>query len=317
MTSPRRRAAVVLAVLIPLVVFPPALAAFLFRHRPWTPQRYPEVPTRGLTLRYEGITGYALDDGKTTILLDPVTTRPEIWKILLGPLSTDPALSASVFPRADYILIDHAHHDHVLDAPDIAKRTGATIVGSKSTANFARARGVPESKIIEVVGGEDLTLGTFRVRIVRSRHVELLGALGIRGFMEGVIPPDAARLWFFQHRQDAALAFHIKSRNQGSLWFHPTSTFKPGEFVGLDADALVVGVNGEGLTLDKLQAMAAEAPSVRLVLPTHYDNLFQPYKRGLALMPFLDLGAVRRYAAKAFPKARWVALDYGDAIGLP
>lgn len=44
--------------------------------------------------------------------------------------------------KADYILLTHAHQDHVLDAETIAKRTGAIIVSNFEITNHYEAKGI-------------------------------------------------------------------------------------------------------------------------------------------------------------------------------
>ncbi len=66
------------------------------------------------------------------------------YKLLIDPyLSENPA--SSIKPdkvQADYILISHGHGDHVGDAIDIAKRTGATIISNFEIAYWAEAKGL-------------------------------------------------------------------------------------------------------------------------------------------------------------------------------
>lgn len=54
--------------------------------------------------------------------------------------------------------------------PYIASKTGALVIGTESTANFARDNGVPNSQILTVKGGEDLELGSCSVRVIPSLH---------------------------------------------------------------------------------------------------------------------------------------------------
>jgi L-ascorbate metabolism protein UlaG (beta-lactamase superfamily) len=66
------------------------------------------------------------------------------YKILFDPfISPNPLASgidvASI--EADYILISHAHQDHIADAESIAKRTGATIVGIWEVATWFENKG--------------------------------------------------------------------------------------------------------------------------------------------------------------------------------
>jgi L-ascorbate metabolism protein UlaG (beta-lactamase superfamily) len=57
-----------------------------------------------------------------------------------NPLSKDKVAIDSI--EADYILLTHAHEDHVLDAEAIATRTGATIVSNYEIAMYYQQRGI-------------------------------------------------------------------------------------------------------------------------------------------------------------------------------
>lgn len=49
--------------------------------------------------------------------------------------------------EADFALIGHSHWDHIAGADVIAKRTGATVIGSFETARVLREAGVPEAQL--------------------------------------------------------------------------------------------------------------------------------------------------------------------------
>ena len=66
---------------------------------------------------YYGHASFLLDDGTSKVLTDPFLTG--------NPLA---AIKASEV-ECDYILLTHAHGDHLGDAPAIAKRTGAMVLG--------------------------------------------------------------------------------------------------------------------------------------------------------------------------------------------
>jgi L-ascorbate metabolism protein UlaG (beta-lactamase superfamily) len=292
-----------------------AFATYHLRHVPYAIAARDRAPAfdpaaaGGLTVRFLGCTGYEVSDGKTTILLDPTPTRPTPLE-LLRPIRPDEALGARVCPKADYILVNHAHHDHALDVPAIARRTGAMVVGSRSACNLARSRGV--ERVHEARPGERLELGTFTVEVRASRHTDLFGS---PNHMTGTIPPDAGELYFWQYTQDATLCYRLESGGS-SIWFHPTSTYAPGELGGRPAGTLIVGVTGEPVTEEKLRGLLSECRPER-VLPTHYDNFFQPLDRGLALLPEADLEKARALVAAIAPAATWWVLDYGERVRSP
>jgi L-ascorbate metabolism protein UlaG (beta-lactamase superfamily) len=293
------------------------VAWFTFtRHVPWKipAQHQPPASWRtghGLTLRSLGVSGFELSDGVTTVLMDPTPTRPDPLALITGPIDADPVLGAKVCPKADVILVNHTHFDHALDVAAIAKRTGALVVGSQNTINLALSRGVPKDKTRVVHSGDQLTVGAFTIDVRSSRHTDIV----VSQPMSGVISPQAGALWFWNYALDETLAYRLATADT-TVWFHPTSTYAPGELGGLPAKTLIVGVTGENQTPAKVQGLLAESKPVR-VLPTHYDNFFQPYERGLALMPGLDLDAPRKLFLDANPKLEWGVLDLGETISLP
>jgi L-ascorbate metabolism protein UlaG (beta-lactamase superfamily) len=71
-----------------------------------------------MVITYYGQSCFQVNIGGYKILFDPFITYNELAK--------DIDVNSI---EADYILISHAHQDHMADAEAIAKRTGATIVG--------------------------------------------------------------------------------------------------------------------------------------------------------------------------------------------
>ena len=51
----------------------------------------------------------------------------------------------------------------------ISRATGAVVIGTESTANFARANGVPDAQILIAQGGDDLQLEG-PVQVIPSLH---------------------------------------------------------------------------------------------------------------------------------------------------
>ncbi len=296
------------------------IAWFTFtRHVPWKvpPQhqppaswRVPVQPGHGLTLRSLGVSGFELTDGTTTVLLDPTPTRPDPLALITGPIDADPELGAKVCPKADVILVNHTHFDHALDVAAIAKRTGALVVGSQNTVNLALSRGVKPDKTLVVHPGDHVNVGGFSIDVRGSRHTDIL----VSQPMSGPLSPTAGPLWFWNYTIDETLSFHLAAAGT-TVWFHPTSTYAAGELGGLPAKTLIVGVTGEKQTRAKIDGLLGESKAVR-ILPTHYDNFFQPWQRGLALMPGLNLDVARELFLSADPKLEWGVLDLGETIAL-
>ncbi len=106
------------------------------------------------TFNYYGHACFQLDDGKYKLLFDPfLTGNPQ----------------ATIKPEeveADYILITHAHSDHVGDGYEILKRTGATAIGIPEIADF----GGENIKAVGMNLGGTLNLPFGFVRMVPALH---------------------------------------------------------------------------------------------------------------------------------------------------
>src|SRR5580704_16323827 len=98
-------------------------------------------------VRWLGTAGFALECAGHVVLIDPYLTRASLARCVLAPLHPDEVAIARHAPRADAIILGHTHFDHALDAPEIARRTGARVFGSRSAAALCRAQGVPADKV--------------------------------------------------------------------------------------------------------------------------------------------------------------------------
>ena len=73
--------------------------------------------------------------------------------------------------QVDYILTSHSHFNHCMDMPYIAKKTGATVVGTESTMCTHNSLGVKGV-------GEAGTIGS--APAVMNAIVDALSGLGVR-----------------------------------------------------------------------------------------------------------------------------------------
>jgi len=79
--------------------------------------------------------------GHNTLLIEVSEKKIVVDPFISGnPLSKDEVDVSSI--EADYILLTHAHEDHILDAETIAKRTGAKIISNYEIAMHYQAKGL-------------------------------------------------------------------------------------------------------------------------------------------------------------------------------
>ena len=186
-----------------------------------------------LTYNYYGHACFMLDDGANKILVDPFLTG-------------NPAATISEKDvQATYILITHAHGDHVGDAPNIAVRTGATVVGIPEIVDFGGQR-------VKAVG---MNLGgTLKTEFGFVRMVPALHSSGIAGGVAcGYVIGVGGKVVYFAG--DTALFGDMKLI---------------GERDKIDYAILPIGGH---YTMDPIDAArAVELLNAANVIPLHYDT---------------------------------------------
>lgn len=92
-------------------------------------------------------------------------------KLLFDPFIRPNELARDIDPEqieADYILISHGHEDHIADAVDIAKRTGATVISNFEITTWLAAQGVENTRPMNTGGKFNTGFGL--VKCVTAHH---------------------------------------------------------------------------------------------------------------------------------------------------
>jgi L-ascorbate metabolism protein UlaG (beta-lactamase superfamily) len=219
--------------------------------------------------------------------------------MLFGSVRPDRELIAEKIPRCDFVLVTHAHVDHLMDVPTVIRNTGATALGSANTCRLLAVSGVPAAQVREVGVGDALTLGSFRVEVLPAEHVTLWGW---RPF-SGPLPPDLRPpLRARDYRMDGCFSFLIRAGGRRLL-------HRPGP-----------AVPAEVLTLDPLGTRSQTEALVRrvrprVVIPVHWDDFGRPLSRpvrpmvaptGKAIPPLrrIDLARFGRMIEETAPETR-------------
>lgn len=267
-----------------------------------------------MNIRWLGTAGHVVETASTTVLLDPFLTRPGLLRTALAPLEPTPEQWSQWLPdKVDAVILGHSHYDHLMDAPIIARMKNARILGSESTAAYARAAGVSPDKI-DVVGpeGRTITVGDIEVRFVPSLHGRIFAN---RVPFPGEVHGEAkipARLW--DYRMGGAFGVHLTTPH-ASLYHNGSADLIDAQLAGLTADVLLVGLAGRKGTKSYLQRLAGTlAP--RLVVPTHHDSFFAPMELGERLLPGIDLPGFLDEISRVAPGARVITPYYSDVIGM-
>jgi L-ascorbate metabolism protein UlaG (beta-lactamase superfamily) len=241
----------------------------------------------GVWATFLGVSTVLVTDGETALMTDGFFTRPSLAATLFGRVVPDPerigaALTRAGVTRLAAVIVVHSHYDHVMDAPEVARRTGALLVGSESTANVARGWGLPEASIRVVRPGEPMRFGGFEVTLLRSRHFPHGMAMG--EITTPLVPPARATAY----REGGSYSVLIGHAG-GSLLVQGSAGWVEGALHGRRADVVLLGVAGLGSKDETYRATyfreVVEAVAPRLVIPIHWDDFTLPLDQPLLPMP--------------------------------
>lgn len=235
-----------------------------------------------------GVSTLLIRDAQTTVLIDGFFTRPGLLTLLASKLEPDPDTIASELARAGVdeaaaIVVVHSHYDHAMDAPEVARQTGAVVIGSESTANVCRGWGLPERQIVVPAPGESLRFGSFVVRLIESEHFPHGIAMG--EIDEPLVPPARA----LEYLDGGSFSVSIEHPGTGSLLIQGSAGWRPGELAGETFDVVLLGVGGLGgreeSYREQYYEQVVEMVHPSLVIPIHWDDFTRPLTEPLRALP--------------------------------
>ncbi len=137
-----------------------------------------------MKVTYYGHSCFAAEVGGKNLLFDPFITGNELAK----------GIDIHKVP-ADYILISHGHADHMADAADIARRTGATIISNYEIAVWFGKQGLDKTHPLNHGGGWRFEFG--RVKFVHAIHSSSLPDGTYAGNPGGFVVESAAGNFYY------------------------------------------------------------------------------------------------------------------------
>lgn len=120
-----------------------------------------------MVLRYLSYSNFEIAYRGRVLLLDAY------YDTARAPYAEPIPLKESEVKRADAILVGHAHADHIVDAPAIAKRTGAQVFAPPPGLKYLQKQGLPENQIKVVRGGESFKMDGYTVQTALGIHMVL------------------------------------------------------------------------------------------------------------------------------------------------
>ncbi|MDJ0770178.1 MAG: MBL fold metallo-hydrolase [Ilumatobacter sp.] len=226
------------------------------------------------TLDWYGCATFGLRTAGLHILLDAYIDRAGN---AAGP---QPRVTADDINDCDWIVIGHAHFDHLYGAERVMANTDARLIGSYESVRVMEQAGVPVERMIPVAGGETVALegaaGPATVSVFPSQH-SCVWSHGQMGQPDEVCLGDLGVTWQEQRRRFdelmrylsteldpaaiehmiASLAGHSDRGDggalvyrfdlpDGTLLFQDTSGHWSGVMEDLTADVAILAAAGRG-----------------------------------------------------------------------
>ena len=252
-----------------------------------------------LRVSFLGVATLLLDDGETAILTDGFFSRPDRMQSFLGKVEPDLGNITRGLARAGIRLKDqpaapgrsgkvaaviplHSHYDHAMDAPEVARRTGAVLLGSESTANVGRGWGLPEAAIRVATLGQPMQYGRFTITLYPTLHAPT-------GFTGGAItqplkPPVRAS----EYKEGQSYAMLVQHDGR-ALLVTGSAGFVPGALQGVKAEVVLLGIGSLGPRSDAYRQdywrEVVQTSGAKRVIPIHWDDFWLPADQPMQPLP--------------------------------
>jgi L-ascorbate metabolism protein UlaG (beta-lactamase superfamily) len=279
----------------------------------------PAIPrgrsTPAATFRWLGTSGWRIDIGASTLLVDPYLSRFHTG-LFDGVFDAAKQLSVAA-PTVDKhagspqtILVTHTHWDHYNDVPHIAARSGARVFGTLTAYHLGLAYGLPTSQLAPLKGGEVLDFGSYTVSAVAALHSRNANFSMAFPGVRLAAPPLPATIADLP--EGDTLAYQVTVDGGPSVFFMGASDFVEHNLTGLNPDVAMIAVPSTDVTHDYVPRLLTALDRPATIVPVHWDNFETPLENPPTVSPSdrkrLDgfVAAVRRVA----PRSRVLLPEY-------
>lgn len=220
------------------------------------------VSAQETKVKWFGHAAFSITTPKGKVLLiDPWLRNPS------NPEGRDGKNPLASLSKVDYILLTHGHRDHVGDAVEIAKKTGAVLISNPELAgNLVKLADFPskqaETDAIMGIGGEiQIADGEVTVAMTSAVHSSSV-------FNPRAGATEAERAY------GGNPAGFVLIINNGPTIYHSgdTAYFKDMETIGEEyqIDLALLNIGGHFGMEPRMAAKAAKSVRAKLAVPQHY-----------------------------------------------
>lgn len=250
---------------------------------------------QGVTAQFFGTTTILIRHDENAILIDGFFSRPSLLRTLFWSIAPDEerieeALKHVCPRKIDLLLVAHSHHDHAMDAPTVAAKTGATLVGSESTLQILRGSKFCDVRFqlitphvpiapTSIAGTADLAYRVTAFPSPHGPHPRWLERMLVGNITKPLTPPVRAT----RYKYGGNFNFFIEIGERRILVVPSANV--PLNLGDTKADVVFLSI-GNLNKLTKMEILeywerAVEKTEAKLVIPVHWDDFTLPLEEPL------------------------------------
>ena len=265
-------------------------------------------PADSIRVTYLGVNGFQFETHGHALLVDPYFTRVGLWAGALNERVESNSTRVAeglenVHHNPDAILVTHAHFDHLLDVPEIMRRTRARLIAGPTAVRLVTSFGISGTACRAVKPGSVQRIGPWTIRVVAAQHDHLFGKIPFNGRSTSSKPMKASD-WVLGE----PLAFVIEAAGKRIYIDSGGIPGAPPSPRIRDVDLAILGV-----ALPDSRERFAEAVrqlKPRYIFPSHQDDMFAPLDRGFAFGKMTNFPAIVRGQKQEDLPGRLILFDY-------
>ena len=294
-----------------------------------------------LEVQYLGVGGFLLRRGDHAILTAPFFSNPSLAQVVANlPIASDEERVRAELPPVDDvcgIVVGHAHYDHAMDLPEVARHTRpeAPILGS-ATLVHTLAPAIDRDRLwaMNDLAGDVTRPGSWvelpgcpiRVLPILSEHAPHFAGIKVMG---GTYDEDLdalpTRAWGWVEGQtlaylidflnpDGSVAHRVHYQDAASTAPHGLPA--PSILEEHAVDVALITVAGYD-QVDDYPARALEALTPRRVIGGHWEDFFAAPQADAHVVPGIDFGDFVEALEDALtPGSTWTLPDYKATVRL-
>jgi L-ascorbate metabolism protein UlaG (beta-lactamase superfamily) len=271
-----------------------------------------------LEAKWLGVAGILLTDQETTLLIDPVLTKPNLSHWLFNrPFSSNQAtakerLKQLGVQKVDGIFISHCHFDHASDVGFLASHFKAPVHGGDSLKKIVHHHD-PKAPFVMANDKSEFQIGKFKIKMFNRPHPAIIRPIDWH-FLGGKIENFSGN--FYDYREGEVWMFIIEHPEGITIFDQSSVFFEESQKYAGRVDNYFLGVSNPE-DKDTLINNNVKRISPKRVIAIHHDFFFlESDYLSQWLLPTVDLEHLQQEIQKLTPAPTLIIPERDQLIRL-